>query len=169
MKIRNGFVSNSSSSSFVVCFDKEIKTAEDLLPYCQDMVDEYYWSDNKESAPIITKETFVNHIFPFRKLETDEDIMSALRLGDSFNKKISLDEIISAKYGLIKLQKTFEECWNHDKSEIIESFDTFINSKKGNFWYVFSIDDHGENSSIEYMCESFFINDDIVKKRISHH
>ena len=30
MKIRNGFVSNSSSSSFVVAFDKKPETVEEL-------------------------------------------------------------------------------------------------------------------------------------------
>ena len=36
MKIRNGFVSNSSSSSFVVAFPKKPKTAKDVLKYMFD-------------------------------------------------------------------------------------------------------------------------------------
>ncbi len=50
MKIRNGFVSNSSSSSFVVAFDREIKNDAESVAYLKEILygdteSDRYWGD----------------------------------------------------------------------------------------------------------------------------
>jgi hypothetical protein len=55
MKIKSDFVTNSSSSSFVVIFPKEIKFIDDILPYMEDWKAHIVYSDALNQTPIQIK------------------------------------------------------------------------------------------------------------------
>lgn len=68
MKIRNGFVSNSSSSSFILTFSKPVETFEDL---CEELnVKNIPGWDEKDDKNL--KKVFEDILNPYRNMDVEE-------------------------------------------------------------------------------------------------
>lgn len=76
MKVREGFVSNSSSSSFIVRFSKSIETKEDLAKelFGNCDLDEIYIYD-KYMDITCTKNDAISELFGCKKIITNETII----------------------------------------------------------------------------------------------
>lgn len=139
MKIRNGFVSNSSSSSFVVCFKKVPKTADELRtmlfgkehrynsPY-----EEKFWPTTEVAELVFSQMTK-----PLKTKEIEEELsngwlpgMPSLR---DFEKKEKDGKTWSYDWdGYNKAHKEFaHSCWERFSKKV----------GKGTF-YVFSYSDN---------------------------
>ena len=166
MKIRNGFVSNSSSSSFIVAFDKDPQSANELMMmmFEPDMkcgadgisgcsfkqIAKTVYSDIEEQRK--SKEIFFNPM-----------ILLCIEMGGD------IDKIMDKFFPEVK-NNWDEECIIRDKLEALQSNDYFFEFREKNkdkFIYKFSYaDDCGNYESI---LEHGDIFNNLNHERESHH
>jgi hypothetical protein len=149
MKIRNGFVSNSSSSSFVVALPHKPETAEDL----QEMMfgsqnvhftDIYYGdkeSNNEVSTNLIANEVFHN----IDKEATDKEIFESIRDGH-FDEFYSLPGVLNPNYSEMSQEEWKNIDWDKINKEndkrAKKIADGFKDCNKDKFIFVVSFSDN---------------------------
>lgn len=146
MKIRNGFVSNSSSSSFIVAFKKTPKNVEEMKEIL--FKDEEYYNHPYPSDHSINKwptidvaETVFNDMDkPLNKKEMIEEVCSGYF--DGYPDR-NFDEYYKIDYkdgkAIEKYYKELDEKINKAAKKLIE---TFIKENKNCKFYVFSYSDN---------------------------
>jgi hypothetical protein len=124
MKIRNGFVSNSSSSSFVIIFDRKPESYNDLLnmmfPGCKE--DDNlgnYCGENEEYAVSQVVNRVWNDLPVINQEEVITTILEMLDSGNAlYNSEISefVDKVLVNK--ILELQTVLnDETWDADRSD----------------------------------------------------
>lgn len=86
MKTRSGFVSNSSSSSFIVAFSKKVKTKEDVLKEMfpkgeRAVICEYGWDDDSKSLDSLTAAELVFDQISKNKPLSKQQIIESISSG----------------------------------------------------------------------------------------
>ena len=142
MKIRNGFVSNSSSSSFVVAFDKEPKNEKEVhkMMFNEEKFhyDYFHWCDgetdtNKYDAYKISRTIFkeIEKLGQATQKEMVESVANGLVDYDNLKKyedkngKVDWGEVEKEEYRLGR-----------------EKVKKFIKDNKDNVFYVFQFSDN---------------------------
>ena len=183
MKIRNGFVSNSSSSSFLVAFDRIPKTVEDLktmmFPNGEKFVDSY--SESMSTLEVATRvfsdmqksEWRNNGPFPF------EIALIKVNKGDGYvsdgmvaihNEIIELvegqlREDIDTESYTVKMQDLLKKKRELMLSELLESERELYDQIKDKKIFVFKYSGEGGDGVLEH--DNIFRN--LLHIRISHH
>lgn len=145
MKIRMGFVTNSSSSSFIVAFDREINDVDDVVQVVTDIVDRHGFVDIDPSLvsgaldellrdaddrkPLIR--AFASHLYPY--------VRGGAR-------------VLSADGGF-EAEEDYYDCYYYytDGSSFRERLKSFIEENKDKYIYAFEIgDDTRVGSCLEH-------------------
>ena len=168
MKIRNGFVSNSSSSSFVVAFPKKPESAEEV----QEMM---FGSTEWEAFTCYDYETdtvqIAEQVFNDIKKATIKDMTKSLTCGWFSGRVDSWDKTRDLDWGnpkdrkkIDKIEKDCDEANEKIAGNIIKEF---RKNNKGSFFAVFHYgDSDGEFFSI---MEHGGIFDNLESIRTSYH
>jgi hypothetical protein len=127
MKIRNGFVSNSSSSSFVVVFPREPKSATDVKDIL--FKDEKYFYDPYDSSTKWTTEKVSEIVWKDICNQKKNDIETALEVMESYGYGDS-DAPDYDKYGIVwgsddydeKIEKYENDCIIYAKKKFKELY-----------------------------------------------
>jgi len=173
MKIRQGFVSNSSSSSFIVAFDSAPKTAEDV---------KHQMFGNDENFYFDSLDGNYNYIVAHcPTIDIAEDVFGQIGKQETPSKEDLLDAISS---GTVEGEPKydFNRAYNQEKkefnSEYQEKYDKkcklfyenllngFISESKNKPIYVFNYSDHSAWGS---MMEHDGIFDNLNYIRVSQH
>ncbi len=84
MKCRKSFVSNSSSSSFILNFDEEIKSKEQLKEVLFKNAEEY--QVNSYDAPTFSTDDIVNFLYrDFKSKKSKDDVLNFLVYDYDYN------------------------------------------------------------------------------------
>ena len=154
MKIRIGFVSNSSSSSFVVAFDARPKSKEEVQkllfgnkktyanPYCDSAV----WKDAKKNWPAEEVAQTVWEDLSAMNPLTKEEFIEELRCGSVFGAG-------HPKYDWKRLGKRQEEKYEEQYRKRCEKWakglaTEFLKNNKGKVLFMFTYSDNDG----EYRC-----------------
>ena len=148
MKIRNGFVSNSSSSSFVVAFDKEPQNEKDVHKMMFNEEKFHYnpfnWSLDFEKNPEETEKYDAYEIscrifeeIQKRKQATEEEMIESVANGLVDYSSTGLKKY-EDKNGKVDWEKTNKEEYRLGKEKIKK----FIEKNKNKVFYVFSFSDN---------------------------
>ena len=82
MKIRNGFVSNSSSSSFIIAFKEKPKSAEELKEILYSEKDTLYWDDDYNMPTELAAKIIFNDL---DQSVSEEEMLEELDSGSPIN------------------------------------------------------------------------------------
>lgn len=176
MKIKLDFITNSSSTSFIVFFPKKIETIDDVRKYMSLKKAQTVFEDAKDQNPI--EINFIEN----NKIKIIDKIESIL-LGYSFIPGNTISEIISKlrpiipdqiselsekEYVIYKINKFFKNNYIFEDISIenIENFTELIKSKKG-FIYTFTYSD--ENGSWGCEMEHGGTFNELIHHKISNH
>ena len=178
MKTRTQFVSNSSSSSFILNFDKEIKTKEELkeklFPNQESITEFDHWDDKPTDHS--TNEV-VEYIFNEFKSSSENDVLDELANDYDYNWKGSKDWSYDKwdKKGYNKTLKIDRNNWflkidtweYQDMLRRIEARKDFKEILKTlQHPYIVNLEDKGKFSFLEYDGDIF---DQFLIRKISHH
>lgn len=156
MKIRNGFVSNSSSSSFILVFDKKPETKEEFAEVMGDCTTETSWNGNFLSKDMVVDIAWGD--LQHAGEATEEDLKSELA---SYHYEWNTD--------FNWWEATDEERDAHDAEEKAKNqkhYDEFAEKNKGKYMTILS---YGDDCTVGSQMEhgGAFRNVDGLK--ISHH
>lgn len=148
--IRQGFVSNSSSSSFIIQVSKEKLKFDQILDY---------YKVNKELSPKLR--AWLNIIIDYileQPLETDDDYVSEIR------EEYEIPYLLSDHY-----KEYFKDSFPHEdltEKELEDIRFKALESFKNNDWISFDIESYGDfydlkipysiSSEIGYNCSNIF-------------
>jgi len=178
MKTRTQFVSNSSSSSFILNFDKEIKTKEELkeklFPNQETLITFNYWGDISQTD---TTDAVTEYIFSEFKASSENDVLDELTSDYDYNWKGREDWEYDKwdKKGYNKTLKIDSENWilkiDHweyqnvlRRIEARKDFKEILKTLQHP--YILNLEDKGKFAYLEYDSEIF---DNFLIRRISHH
>jgi len=162
MKIRNGFVSNSSSSSFVLVFDKKINSIEDLKEVSGENFNNIYEKYNGEIIQY-PKEHILDSIF--NVLSDKEDLLLNLcSYYEDFYVNGFNEECPSYEQWMEHTEYK-DSCITYGKKKL----EKFKENFKDNFIYVLEYSDN--DGTFDTFMEHYFEWEKIAKKviKISHH
>ena len=175
MKIRNGFVSNSSSSSFVVAFPVKPKDEKELLEIMFNNKEEYMneWGDRYKTEEVVEH---INSLIG-NPIATEEEMIESVRNGwfesykdlpgyvDDFEetKNLSYQNTEEKK----KIDKIFEEADKENSKRAKEIIKRFISENSGAFFTVFHFAD--DDGKFEGQLEHSNIFQNLSHIRTSYH
>jgi len=178
LKKRSQFVSNSSSSSFILNFDKEIKSKEELkeklFPNQETLTTFDYWDDSQRTD---TTDEVAEYIFNEFKASSENDVLDELTNDYDYNWKGHEDWEYDKwdKNGYNKTLKIDRNNWflKIDTREYknilrrIEARKDFKQILKSlQHPYIIDLEDKGKFAYLEYDSEIF---DQFLIRKISHH
>ena len=161
MKIRSGFVSNSSSSSFVVVLEKKPNSPEELknVLFKDKKVISYY--DYIKTTEEVSQRIF-NDIESFEK----DSSMLLEKIVDGLDNWGLRYEKYKLASGQTDWKKHDEDREQYIKDEVIPKANKFIEKYKNNFIFCVTYEDSG--SEVLYECGDIFKNA-IENIRINEH
>ena len=161
MKIRSGFVSNSSSSSFVVVLEKKPNSPEELknILFKDEKVVSYY--DYIKTTEEVSQRIF-NDIESFEK----DSSMLLEKIVDGLDNWGLRYEKYKLASGQTDWKKHDEDREQYIKDEVIPKANKFIEKYKNNFIFCVTYEDSG--SEVLYECGDIFKNA-IENIRINEH
>ena len=161
MKIRSGFVSNSSSSSFVVVLEKKPNSPEELknVLFKDKKVISYY--DYSKTTEEVSQRIF-NDIESFEK----DSSMLLEKIVDGLDNWGLRYEKYKLASGQTDWKKHDEDREQYIKDEVIPKANKFIEKYKNNFIFCVTYEDSG--SEVLYECGDIFKNA-IENIRINEH
>ena len=161
MKIRSGFVSNSSSSSFVVVLEKKPNSPEELknVLFKDKKVISYY--DYIKTTEEVSQRIF-NDIESFEK----DSSMLLEKIVDGLDNWGLRYEKYKLASGQTDWKKHDEDREQYIKDEVIPKANKFIEKYKNNFIFCVTYEDSG--SEVVYECGNIFENA-IENIRINEH
>ena len=161
MKIRSGFVSNSSSSSFVVVLEKKPNSPEELknVLFKDEKVVSYY--DYIKTTEEVSQRIF-NDIESFEK----DSSMLLEKIVDGLDNWGLRYEKYKLASGQTDWKKHDEDREQYIKDEVIPKANKFIEKYKNNFIFCVTYEDSG--SEVLYECGDIFKNA-IENIRINEH
>lgn len=157
MKIRKGFVSNSSSSSFIVAFDRLPTTHEEMkiMLFGNKTLYQARWSTDQVSE--IVWEDFCRQVAPMTYSQIVEASRGIVHI-DYWNNKKYQNKNGDIDYELV----------NKDEEKLCkEKIDEFISNNKGKYYYEFDYAD--ENGSLGSDMEHGDLFSNLSYVRISRH
>jgi hypothetical protein len=163
MKIRSGFVSNSSSSSFIVAFDKDPEDAKELKEIMFKDEETIYVSDFEKPCEYETIGIAERVLSDMKKKATKKEIVQAISCGWYDGCPNSPDYCKDTKENK-KQWDIFEKEWKKGAEKVAKDF---ISKNKDKVIYVFSYADG--NSNYEAMLEHSDIFENLSHLRISCH
>jgi len=162
MKIRSGFVSNSSSSSFILMFDKKINSIEDLKEVSGENFNNIYEKYNGEIIQY-PKEYILDSIF--NELSDKDDLL--LNLFSDYEDFLvdGFDEEYPSYEQWMNCTGYNEFCVAYGKNKL----EKFKENFKDKFIYVLEYSDN--DCTFSTFMEHYFEWEKIAKKviKISHH
>lgn len=161
MKIRSGFVSNSSSSSFVVVLEKKPKSPEELKNVLFKDEKIVTYDDYSKTTEEVSQRVF-NDIKSFEKDSSMllEKIIEGL---DNWGRGYNRYKLAN---GQTDWKKHDEDREKYIKDELIPKANKFIEKYKNNFIFCVTYEDSG--SEVLYECGNIFENA-IENIRINEH
>ena len=161
MKIRSGFVSNSSSSSFVVVLEKKPNSPEELknVLFKDEKIVQYY--DYSKTTEEVSQRIF-NDIESFEK----DSSMLLEKIVDGLDNWGCRYEKYKLASGQTDWKKHEEDREQYIKDEVIPKANKFIEKYKNNFIFCVTYEDSG--SEVVYECGNIFENA-IENIRIDEH
>lgn len=131
MKFRIGFVSNSSSSSFVLSFPHEIKKVNDLEPYFDSLC-----------YGFLKKEVLMDYFFKDMDEITIEDLKYEFdnwNLNDKATEKYHQEYPYTSRYATLNGIKEFQDIKQDLLKKLVQKHEPFW---KGRFMYSIEVEDH---------------------------
>lgn len=161
MKIRNGFVSNSSSSNFIVPFSKIPQNVAEMKEMLFGDA-EYFVGHSTTRVAQTVFEDFMSQI-----PATEKEILNEIELG-YFAGMPDYFKIVKADYKEKELyEKQYKEYERLTKEAAKKLWDSFLESHKGKYFYIFSYSDNDGQYYSDLEHEGLFDNLDCIT--ISHH
>jgi len=150
MKIRNGFVSNSSSSSFVVAFPSEPKDQEDLREMMFDSgertISYYDYSCDVERV--------VDEVFRDLKKATIKDMVESVNNGWFDGRADSWDRTKNLSYAIPEEKEEIDKIWEENEKENEKIAKNIIKKfKKENKDCFFAVFEYGDDDSFHCIME----------------
>lgn len=153
MKIRNGFVSNSSSSSFVVALPHKPESAEDLKQMMFGKQDWHYAGIYYETQDVSTKDIADSVFSSISKKATKKEIYESIRSGwfefyihpdilpGMYNPHEETREL-DYKKDAEKINLVYEKANKINDKRALDIANAFIRENKGKFIFVVSYSDN---------------------------
>jgi len=168
MKIRNGFVSNSSSSSFIVAFDREPESPDDIKEMLFKGKDKIVLCGQEYDSDKISEIVFRDSTF----CVSDQDILDAISNNGFYFGDDEISEFVPKLLSIREsynedMRKLFDIMAGSEDDSYLNEYESFYNENKGKCIRGFSYSDEG--GGICSALEHGGIFDNISHRKYNHH